>query len=451
MYRIIVIIVSFLIISGCDTQPQYTSIDVYPANIYVSKEGGEFNVEVSGPDDWVTDNTADWISILKHNGSAIITIENNPGAERNRKISFHSGNLKSYLTIFQENSDTFSVSPHSLHFTYKGGSATIDIECYEDWRITSCPEWITADITNGNSPAMITLTAAQSIDPQDKTGEITFQCGNQFISIGIRQDCSPYIAVETDMININGDGGNKQILYISNTDVEITTENAWIRIIETNSQDKVISFEVLRNLATERTGHIKITSTADRDYCKTITINQGEKIEHPEIRFEEGYSMDIAERSTFILHPVFIDMTDTSLIWESDSPSTVSVDNNGNVTVHTSGICRITAKNKFHNTSATILLNVRIRATSMKIMLESQDLQQNPTAVRFVGEVMNIIITLNPDYAYYGDLACISSDPEKAKINGTQITCMSPGKVSVYVESLYHNLKSSFTLIILED
>lgn len=451
MYRIIVIIVSFLIISGCDTQPQYTSIDVYPANIYVSKEGGEFNVEVSGPDDWVTDNTADWISILKHNGSAIITIENNPGAERNRKISFHSGNLKSYLTIFQENSDTFSVSPHALHFTYKGGSATIDIECYEDWRITSCPEWITADITNGNSPATITLTAAQSIDPQEKTGLISFQSNNKVISIDIRQDCSPYIAVEKEVITIDGDGGHEQFLFISNTDVEITTEDSWIRLIDTGITDKMVSFEISRNLGGQRTGYIKITSVNDREYSKTVAINQGEKIDHPHIFFEEGYTMDISGNHSFRLHPVFVDMKDTSLTWSSDNPSAASVDMYGNVTVHGSGICRITAKNNFHNVSATIMLDIKILATSMKIMLDDQDMQQNPTAVRFVGEVLNISVSLTPAEAYYGDLVCISSDSEKTRIDGMRISCLSPGKVTINIESLHHNLRKGFTLIILED
>ena len=451
MRIITAIIIALLITAGCDHAPQNLQLEVLPETIQAPMEGGEYQVAVSGPADWVTDNTSAWISISKSSGSASVTVRENPGADRQAVITFTSGRSSASLTVIQEHSDIFEISRDAIHAGYKGGEFPVEVKCHEPWTIGTCPDWITADIGSGDSPQIITLSVKQSYEQKGRSGKIEFICSNRVLGIEAAQDPSPYIAVEKDEVTFDGDGGNMQVLYISNTDVMIDTENEWIRLIETGKEEKIIYFEVMRNTGSRREGAITITSTADSEYSKTITVRQGEKIDHPEIRFEEGYSMDLSERKTFTLHPIFTDMSDRSLRWTSDSESVASVDQEGNVTVHTGGICNIAARNAAHGVSATIQLNIRILATSMNIALDSQDMQQNPTAVRYLGEVLTIGVTMSPDDAYTGDIVCISSDSEVAGIEGIRVRCISPGTATISVESLYHGLRKSFTLIILED
>ena len=452
MKQSIIFLITFILtFAGCERPSQYDSLEVIPASIQASKDGWEFAVRIIGPPDWTTDNTADWISIRKKGDTATIEIKKNTGAERSREIGFSSHPFYASLRITQENSDIFRVTPSTSEFSYKGGTARVETECYSHWTAESGCHWISIDKTEGDSPASVTVTAEQSFERHSRFGEVTFRCGDRTNTVIFSQDPSPYIEVEKSMVEIDGDGGDINVLFISNTDVSIATDSEWIRIIETAPSDKTVRLEVSRNLGSRRSGTVAISSLTDIDYFKEITILQGEKIDHPDMYFEEGSILEIQEKGTFILHPVFIDMTDTSLSWDSDRPDIASVDQRGQITVFSGGSCQITATNHFHGISAVITLNIRIIATDMKLMLDRQDMEKNPMAVRYVGELVTVKAVLTPEDAYSEDFVCISSDPEIVKIDGMQIRCLTTGKTTISVESLYQGLNKSFELIILED
>lgn len=450
-HLILILTIMFLTLSGCERIPQHHRLEVVPASIHVSDDGGEFEIEVIGPSDWTTDNTAGWISISKKGSSATVIIKKNTGAARRKDIGFISYPFKDRLSIIQDRSDAFTASLSSLSFPYKGGTAAIYLECYSPWTAESSCGWLTPDITEGDSPASINVTAAQSYDRYARTGTITLRNEEQTIDIMVTQEPSPYIEIEKSNVETDGDGGQMQLLYLSNTDVTITTGDKWIRLIETGSEEKILAFEILRNLGERRTGSICITSVSDSEYYKTVTIVQGEKIDHPALSFEEGSSLEISRKGSFMLHPVFVDMKDTVLEWESDNSSIASAGHDGLVTVHTGGTCTITATNRHHGLKASISLDIRIAAEDMTLFLDSQDMQQNPMAVRFPGETMTVKASFTPEDAYAGDLVCLSSDYSIVHIDGMKIRCISPGKATITVESLHHGLSKSFELVILED
>lgn len=440
-----------LLCASCRQKPLEGRLEINPAELIAPKEGGEFTIGISGPPYWTTDNTADWIDIKKADDAAVIKIKKNTGTERSREITFSSLYQSAVLSVHQERSDTFSITPSTVRYTYKGGTSEIALECYSPWEAsTDCP-WISVGTTHGESPAAIAVTAQQSFDRYARSGTVTFACGDRTLTAEITQSPSPYVEVEQSTVEIDGDGGQRSVLYISNTDIELSTDVQWIRLIDRAVSDKTVSFEVLRNTGDSRSGSITISSVDDPEYTKTITVMQGEKIDHPSFHFEEGAHMDISQKGTFALHPVFIDMQDTTLVWSSGNPAVASTDDSGNITVHTGGTCTITARNPFHNVSASISLNIRIKAESMHVRVGSQDMDANPTAVRFAGETLSVSVSLVPEDAYSGDIVCNSSDAGIAKTDGMQIMCISPGKTVIYVESLYHGLMKSFDLIILED
>ena len=445
------IFAALLLSISCRQAPLESRLEIDPAEIHAPKEGGEFIINISGPAYWTTDNTADWIDISKTDDAAVVNIKKNTGSERSREITFSSIYHSATLHILQERSDAFSVTPTSVRFPYKGGTSEISLDCYSPWEASTDCEWITLEPAFGEYPTTVQVTAKQSFDRYERNGTVTFVCGERTLTVGITQSPSPYVEVEQNTVEIDGDGGQRSVLYISNTDIEISTNVQWIRLIDRPLSDKTISFEVLRNPGESRSGSITISSADDPEYTKTITVMQGEKIDHPSFHFEEGVHMDISQKGTFALHPVFIDMQDTTLVWSSGNPAVASTDDSGNITVHTGGTCTITARNPFHNVSASISLNIRIKAESMHVRVGSQDMDANPTAVRFAGETLSVSVSLVPEDAYSGDIVCNSSDAGIAKTDGMQIMCISPGKTVIYVESLYHGLMKSFDLIILED
>lgn len=451
MTRQLTFILAILLICGCGKEVQTEPLKLSVSRAECGKDGGNFEISVFGPHDWVTDNTQKWISIDKKGNTAVITISPNPGAWRESTFNFISGRQKAPMTISQERSDIFTVSATNFTSTYKGGKFHIDVVCHDRWEISGGDGWAVTDIQGSDKPETVELTVLQSFAMESRSTHIYFTCGERTHRITVIQDPSPYIALESEYVEIDGDGGIMQVLYISNTDVSIETEDSWIRLIDNGTGVKMVTYEVSRNLSVERKGYIRIISTVDSDYFKTLTVNQGEKIDHPKISIAEGVSLTIQERGSFMLHPVLEDMTDTALTWASDSPETASVDADGRVTVHTGGTCTITARNSFHGVSASIRLEIKLMAESMGLTLGNQDMTANPTAVRFPGEVMEVKVKMQPEDAYCEDMVCISSDPSVVSVSGMTLTCIKPGKVTVSVESLYQNKRSSFTIIVLED
>lgn len=446
----IMFIISSLLCCSCRDGYQPVEFQLSSTGITCSKDGGKYEISVSGSGNWVTDNIAGWIDIDRDRNLAIIEVSPNHGGAREATFHFISGNQKVPFTIIQERSDTFIINSLSIESGYKGGNRKICVECYDTWLISEDSDWISTDITGSDRPETVQIDIARNNGKESRSTVIDFICGSRKHSVRIEQEASPYIAFETEEIMIDGDGGIAETLFISNTEVEISTEEGWIRIIESGNGIKKVVFEVLRNLSGPRTGYVKVTAIREPDYYKFIKIIQGEKIDHPKIRFEEGTYLQVKYRDSFTLHPVFEDMTDISLIWSSDSPEKASVDLEGRINIHSGGICTITARNALHNVFASITLDIKLMAEYMEVFLGTQKMTDNPTAVRFPGEVLEVNTVMHPKDSYSDDIVCISSDPSVVSVSGMSVKCIKPGKAVISVESIYQNLRNSFTVIVLE-
>ena len=143
-------------------------------------------------------------------------------------------------------------------------------------------------------------------------------------------------------------------------------------------------------------------------------------------------------------------MSDKTLKWSSDNEGIATVDDNGRVTIISGGICTITATNAYHGLQVSITLDIRPKATDMKVKFGKQDMNENPVAVRFAGEAITISVTMDPEDAYCEDLTYLSSDESIAGISGNIIRCLRAGKVEIFIESAYQSLRQSYILTILE-
>ena len=137
MRTTILFLISIILAAGCVRTADTSSLEVDPACIICGNEGGEYEIHVTGPSGWVTDNTADWISVKKNGGDAIVTIDRNDGEARERTLNFTCNTAQASLKINQESSDIFSIDASSLHCSHKGGSFRIHVECYDDWTVSS--------------------------------------------------------------------------------------------------------------------------------------------------------------------------------------------------------------------------------------------------------------------------------------------------------------------------
>lgn len=165
-----------------------------------------------------------------------------------------------------------------------------------------------------------------------------------------------------------------------------------------------------------------ITVTVKEIKIETLTINKGElNINNQEINIEKGNS----ETLTAKIMPE--NTTDEkTVIWESNKPECVTIDNNGKVTAIAPGKATITAK--AGEKTATCIVNVTCELKSITI---------NKTALTLdVGnKSQELVVTNNPVDATVGEskVSWSSNNTSVATVNNTtgEITAVSPGKATI--------------------
>lgn len=444
------LLATLISVTSCIKPDDTGTISLSSTEISCPAEGGEYLISIEGRPDWTTDNTAEWIDVSKEKGGAVFTIGRNTGGARERTVGFRvDGEKLAEIFIIQDNSDTFMLSSYYENVGYKGGSIEVRVTCFEKWEAIPDSEWIIPDTTEGDAPYDMTLTIGHTTEITERTGVVTFRCGEKTLELKITQAPSLFLEIEKDIVEFDGDGGYDSVLYMSNADVMITCTDSWIRLINTDSSIKKVSFEVLRNLSEAREGHI-IVSINEGDIFKDLTVTQGPKIDHPALGIAEGYEMEVASTESFTLHSTFTDMSDFEVRWSSSDTDIASVDASGTVTPRKSGECVITAQNPFHSLQAQIKLKIRLKAGSMIVMLGNQNMSESSIAVRFPGEKMKMTAVFDNEDAYSEDVIYFCSDPSVASVTGDMLTCISPGTATIMAESSYQNLSASFTLIVLD-
>ena len=425
-------------------------LEISPKEINCAYSGGEFFIEIASSGNWAMEDTLSWVEVSKiDTENAKLVVAQNTVQEREGTISFMLGDLCEELTITQTASSSFTIDCSSKHFSHEGGAFTVKVKSYTPYDIETNNDWISTDIKSGSAPQDIKVNIKEHEGRTDRNGTLSFIKGDDTLSIMISQDAAPFIELSTESVSTDGDGGTFDILFMSNTTVDITCSHEWIRLIQVGTNNKV-SFEVLRNMSEAREGNIIISATKHKETSKSLIIKQGEKIPHPAITFSEGSFMSITEDTGFTLHPIFEDMTDTELSWSSSAPDIAGVSETGHVTIHRTGSCIIKAVNRHHNIEASITLDIKLKAQGISIMFGNQDMVKVPLSSRFVSEQITLIIGLTPSYAYSDDIIYFSSNPEVAEFRNNVLHCISPGKSEIYVESAFNDIHYKFTVFVLD-
>ena len=381
--------------------------------------------------------------------TASVAVLANEGQQRSGKISITSGTLESELIVEQAASNSFSIDYTARKVSHKGESFAVTVSSFKSWNVESDSDWISTDLNIGEGGGQVTVEVKRNEDISERSGKVSFIQDSDTITLQISQAATPFIELASESISTDGDGGTFDILFLSNDSVEVTSTVEWIRIINLSSSN-IISFEVLRNMSEARDGIITICTESDEDIFKTITVIQGEKIPHPAMSFEEGSKMSITDTSSFALHPIFVDMSDTQLVWSSSNPGIASVNSEGNIKIHQTGICTVKAVNTHHNVEASIVLDIKLKYSDISIMFGNQDVMETPVSSRFVGEEIPVIVTFTPSNTYAEDLLYMSSNPEVAEFKDNILKCLKPGKTNIYVESAFNDLQFSFSVFVID-
>lgn len=146
--------------------------------------GGEY-ITINSNCDW-TIESSEWIGLDPSSGNSGVTkvkmtaAENTSLDSREGVIKILAQDICKEITVIQEGkpAEYLDAAPALLEFTFKAGTATVDISSNVDWKASATAEWISVSPASGSNDGKITVSvAANAGDAREGSVEITSTSG----------------------------------------------------------------------------------------------------------------------------------------------------------------------------------------------------------------------------------------------------------------------------------
>lgn len=215
----------------------------------------------------------------------------NPGAAREAKLTLTYPEATSVeLTVRQMSaSESISISPKTLSFSYKGGEETVTVTSSKSWTLEGSADWVEVDKTEGESGESVVKFTVSTTNETDAAKEVTFNfvSGSEKAPLKIQQNQEGKLIIDEDSKTISVSNTEQNVTVKLQTNIEPVTATIaegvdWIEAVDTRAMiDKEFSFKVLANTGGPREATITFTNSDDSEQ---IVIKQaGKELAYPAV------------------------------------------------------------------------------------------------------------------------------------------------------------------------
>lgn len=255
----------------------------------IAAEGGTYSVELKSNGDWSIDATAEWLTVspTSGNGDATLTLvaqRNATHEARSTEIKAATKDNTATLTVSQEfipnvhpEEHYLTLTPNEVEMSFTGGTATIDLECDEEWMTDVGIDWMRIDRTEGNGNDQIVLTVLENNTFVSRMAEIKFVSASDCVAIlVVRQEGAidpHYLEVSPRGISIGKEGGTGAFTVETDEDWQVACDCDWLTL-STEDGSGNGSFEVTvepNEIFVARQARVKVVS---RNLDKTVFVTQ---------------------------------------------------------------------------------------------------------------------------------------------------------------------------------
>ena len=226
----------------------------------------------------------------------------NPGAAREAKLTLTYPEATSVeLTVRQMSaSESISISPKTLSFSYKGGEETITVTSAQAWTLEGSADWVEADKTEGESGESVVKFTVSTTNETDAAKEVTFNfvSGSEKAPLKIQQNQEGKLIIDEDSKAISVSNTEQNVTVKLQTNIEPVTATIeegvdWIEAVDTRAMiDKEFTFKVLANTEGPRDATITFKNV---DASEHIVVKQlGKELTYPAViadKFLKTYIM----------------------------------------------------------------------------------------------------------------------------------------------------------------
>ncbi len=316
MKKLSILLLSFFTIfalglTGCSDDP-----DVEPATPVIKASnpsdiaagGGKvkLNFEVENPVDGqsiTATSDASWLHDFTSTATQIVCeADANTGEARTAKVTLSYPEAKDVVLEVRQMSasESISISPKTLSFSYKGGEETVTVTSAKAWTLEGSADWITVDKTEGEGGQETVTFTVSTINETEEAKTVTFNfvSGGEKAPLEITQNQEGKLIIDEESKTLSVSNTEQNVTVKLQTNIEPVTATIeegvdWIEAVDTRAMiDKEFSFKVLANTKGPREATITFKNA---DASEQIVIKQaGKELTYPAViadKFLKTYIM----------------------------------------------------------------------------------------------------------------------------------------------------------------
>lgn len=316
MKKLSILLLSFFTVfalglTGCSDDP-----DVEPATPVIKASnpsdiaagGGKvkLNFEVENPVDGqsiTATSDASWLHDFTSTATQIVCeADANTGEARTAKVTLSYPEAKDVVLDVRQMSasESISISPKTLSFSYKGGEETVTVTSAKAWTLEGSADWITVDKTEGEGGQETVTFTVSTINETEEAKTVTFNfvSGGEKAPLEITQNQEGKLIIDEESKTLSVSNTEQNVTVKLQTNIEPVTATIeegvdWIEAVDTRAMiDKEFSFKVLANTKGPREATITFKNA---DASEQIVIKQaGKELTYPAViadKFLKTYIM----------------------------------------------------------------------------------------------------------------------------------------------------------------
>lgn len=212
------------------------------------------------------------------------TIAANTGAARSGNIVLKSkAGAATYTLPITQAGGSISVTPSTIEAGYVHIPVTVAVTSTDSWSVSAHDTWITTSAnTGGNGTTNVTLTIADNVGNDPRTGTIMFlnESTGQTVVVTVNQAAYPTgIALDPTKVTAPKTAGTvKQVSYGSGNSWTMIEKPSWVAVSPTSGAAGYGSLDITytaNSTGVKRSGYLKIRNTTTNEIAICIIEQEG--------------------------------------------------------------------------------------------------------------------------------------------------------------------------------
>ncbi len=276
--------------TGTKNVSKTITVQQYSASIKASNESLVFNniassvnITINSEVSWTASTSNSWIELSPTSGTAgnstlqVSVAPNTSSNERNGYVYINIGGKSIISIVVRQRGIFVETEQKELTFAAAGETKDLRVLSNTNWTVSSVPEWITVNPTEGSNDGVVKVTAQENPYTSSRIG--TIRLTQKGLTIGVDvivTQVGKYFDINTTVLKFTDKASTQNINIKTDGTWTAKSNDSWITVDPSSAHgNSTLSVSVTENTGdNERSGSLILTMG---DKTETVNVVQGGK------------------------------------------------------------------------------------------------------------------------------------------------------------------------------